>query len=349
MAQDDKMDMTMEKSKNDRARSDQTSRIGVFKVGQIVFSELGWIFREQSTSDYGIDAHFEEVDEGEPTGQLIAVQIKTGDSYFTETDGTGYVFRFSTWHKQYWLGHSLPTIVTLVHPTNELVFWQHINQSTVLDTGKGWKVVVPFTNRLTIDSRNQLLQRAEETVVNNSDSVIVGHNFPSWTTDVQDASVHSYLEIDQRELFSKASLDEPELLIAPMLNCMRNAKHCIHICAPFVDEDFIELLCLLSQFVAVKLITNDTSKAVIESYFKSPKVNSKDIEMRSGSDMHIKSIVIDNVVLFETSMTFVNIFARRSSDYHEFTYEIRESEVLKKYIESFDRLWTASRRLQLQS
>ncbi|WP_419503868.1 DUF4365 domain-containing protein [Lentzea aerocolonigenes] len=37
--------------------------------------ELGWLFREQPTEDYGIDAHVEVVDGEDVRGRLLALQI----------------------------------------------------------------------------------------------------------------------------------------------------------------------------------------------------------------------------------------------------------------------------------
>lgn len=59
----------------------QIERIGVQAVGE-QFVRVGYIFREQQTDDYGIDAQIEIVAGGLVTGKLIALQIKTGPSWF---------------------------------------------------------------------------------------------------------------------------------------------------------------------------------------------------------------------------------------------------------------------------
>src|SRR5207253_1099337 len=61
-------------------------------VAQLLVEELGWIFRRQPESDFGIDAHIEIVAAGKPTGRLVAAQIKGGSSYFETTTDVGYVF-----------------------------------------------------------------------------------------------------------------------------------------------------------------------------------------------------------------------------------------------------------------
>jgi len=68
-------------------------RIGVHKVGLKFLQDFNWIEREQPISDYGIDMHVEIINEGIPTGQLIALQIKSGDSYFKEMTQETIVYR----------------------------------------------------------------------------------------------------------------------------------------------------------------------------------------------------------------------------------------------------------------
>ena len=52
-------------------------RLGVNAVEE-AFLKMGWLFREQPISDFGIDAHAEPTSDDWPTGQLIALQIKSG-------------------------------------------------------------------------------------------------------------------------------------------------------------------------------------------------------------------------------------------------------------------------------
>jgi len=61
----------------------KTERLGVSAV-EHYFSSHGWLFREQFTHDYGIDAQVEIVRDGQPTGALIGIQIKSGESYFSD-------------------------------------------------------------------------------------------------------------------------------------------------------------------------------------------------------------------------------------------------------------------------
>jgi len=60
--------------------TNQIDRQGVSKCSYL-FTQNNFIFREQTISDYGIDALIETKEESSPTGKLIAVQIKSGDSF----------------------------------------------------------------------------------------------------------------------------------------------------------------------------------------------------------------------------------------------------------------------------
>lgn len=124
----------------------QTERLGVARLDHF-FSSVGWLFREQLVHDYGIDAHVEVVQNAYPTGNLIALQIKTGSSYFAESTEDAYIFRTEDKHINYWQGHALPVILVLYHPEDDLLLWQVVSEETVVSTGKGWKIAVP-KNRL---------------------------------------------------------------------------------------------------------------------------------------------------------------------------------------------------------
>lgn len=109
----------------------------------------GWIFREQTTSDYGVDGHVEIVTEGKPTGRLVGLQIKTGKSRFVNRTESGWVYRPSDRHTEYWLRHSLPMYLLLVDTSTETIYWQIVDESTVTRGPRGGRVVnVPESNTL---------------------------------------------------------------------------------------------------------------------------------------------------------------------------------------------------------
>ena len=129
-------------------------RLGVSKV-EYYFSSHGWLFREQYLHDYGIDAQVEIVRDGRPTGDLIAIQIKSGYSYFSECTNDNIIFRTDDKHIEYWFKHSLPVILILYNPDEDICFWQCISEETITSTGKEWKIAVPKNNLLIEESLSE--------------------------------------------------------------------------------------------------------------------------------------------------------------------------------------------------
>ncbi len=101
--------------------TDQVERRGV-ALAMDTFENMGFAFREQHQHDYGIDAHVELIDDQKPTGQLLALQIKAGSSYFSEATVEDYVYRPESKHVNYWLNHSLPVFNLPVRPRTEFDF-----------------------------------------------------------------------------------------------------------------------------------------------------------------------------------------------------------------------------------
>lgn len=123
----------------------KTERLGIAFLDGF-FAENGWIFREQSILDYGIDAHAEIVENEYPSGKLIAIQSKSGLSFFEKPNDNSFQFYPEEKHVQYWLGHYLPVILVLYHPEQKQAYWQIVIEENVVSTGKGWKIYVPKDN-----------------------------------------------------------------------------------------------------------------------------------------------------------------------------------------------------------
>lgn len=129
--------------------SDSQGRQGI-AIANLIVSKFGQIFREQEQNDRGIDAHVELVEPAtqSATGEIVALQIKGGPSWLDEKTPTGFVYRGSSEHLEYWLNHRLPVFLVLVDTAQGKGYWQAICEQTVERLSKGWKVVVPFINEL---------------------------------------------------------------------------------------------------------------------------------------------------------------------------------------------------------
>lgn len=124
------------------------------------FSRMGMIFREQKGHDYGIDAIIEPKANGYASGQLIGVQIKSGDSYLGESNENAFVYRGEMKHYHYWLNHCLPVLIVLVDINTQTCYWQRIEKHLITITGKGWKIEIPQNNILS-NSKNDILEILE--------------------------------------------------------------------------------------------------------------------------------------------------------------------------------------------
>lgn len=136
--------------------TERTERRGI-ALAMDVFESLGFAFREQSESDYGIDAHAERIELEHPTGQLVGIQIKTGASYLSERTATAIIFRADSDHVDYWLHHALPVIICLCDVDNRKIYWQTVTNETAISTGKGYRFDVPVSQFLDDQSVPQLV------------------------------------------------------------------------------------------------------------------------------------------------------------------------------------------------
>jgi tetratricopeptide (TPR) repeat protein len=140
-----------------RADTQQTEREGVNDVERIVLRELKWLFRDQPVLDYGIDAHVELVGtDDRVSGRLIGLQIKAGTSKFASRNQTGWVFRDSSKHLSYWLGHTLPVVVVIVDPEGN-AYWEAVTTETVHETREGFRIQIRSDRPLNASAADRLV------------------------------------------------------------------------------------------------------------------------------------------------------------------------------------------------
>ena len=138
--------------------TDNTGQTGVNAV-EGVFLSMKWLFRRQFESDFGIDAQVEVVVDNKPTGQLLALQIKSGVSYFKKRD-KDFVYYGEERHLVYWEKHSLPVLLVLHNPEDRTTIWQRIERHMVTETDGGrWSITIPYWQTLTEKSADAILIR----------------------------------------------------------------------------------------------------------------------------------------------------------------------------------------------
>lgn len=124
-----------------------TERIGIHKVALCFLEKFGWIEREQYVADQGIDTQVEIVENGNPTGLLYCIQVKTGKSYINETRD-GITYYADERHVNYWLNHSLPVLLIVCDPDSDTKYWDFVTRQNVVKTKNGWKISIPQENQL---------------------------------------------------------------------------------------------------------------------------------------------------------------------------------------------------------
>jgi hypothetical protein len=152
--------------------TDQISRRGLSLLQQVVL-DAGHIFREQPISDYGIDAHIEIKEGSKPTGRLIAVQVKSGSSYFSREEETGFWHSISDRHRELWLNHSLPVILVLCDVQTKICYYEIVTNETCVLAGGKWKVLVPKSKIISPLSGSDLADLASP-IAAASDYTIIG-------------------------------------------------------------------------------------------------------------------------------------------------------------------------------
>lgn len=141
-----------------------------------IAARYNWMFREQPIDDVGIDAHMEFIELSGKPKQLLALQIKSGPSWFKEKKDNHIVFRnINERQYNYWTMNSLPCVVVLYNPDDDTCIWQKLTAETIEKTnngkGKGFVVKVPLSQVFLNASSNELLlsfSNLPENITNNN-------------------------------------------------------------------------------------------------------------------------------------------------------------------------------------
>ncbi|MBR5324843.1 MAG: DUF4365 domain-containing protein [Muribaculaceae bacterium] len=125
-------------------------REGVAAVQQCL-TRMGWIFRENSHTDYGIDGDVEQVMDDKPTNLHIALQIKSGPSYLKENKDGNITFYIDEWHYKYWLQSDRPVLILFYDNVNDRVIWEQVKLRNIQTTNSQYKIVINPTKILNKD------------------------------------------------------------------------------------------------------------------------------------------------------------------------------------------------------
>lgn len=132
---------------------------GVNIVSRVINNHFQWIFRiNHNEHDFGIDGYIDIVTEdGGVTGQSLAVQIKTGESFFIKEESEGYVFRGENKHLNYYINSSSPILIILCNPKTEECYWTAFDPNLIDGTSSGWKMIIKKSQQLQIGQKENIL------------------------------------------------------------------------------------------------------------------------------------------------------------------------------------------------
>ncbi|NML76947.1 DUF4365 domain-containing protein [Rhizobium sp. S-51] len=132
--------------------SELTSRLGVHESNGVFLKEFGWLFREITVSDRGIDAYAEAIKPVKGKVKIVALQIKTGSSYFRKR-GNDFIYYGKMRHLEYWTTYPLPVFIIMYNPHDNALLWQRVERDKCKLHKKHWSIVIPSSNVLNFSAK----------------------------------------------------------------------------------------------------------------------------------------------------------------------------------------------------
>jgi hypothetical protein len=140
-------------------QTEPQERRGINAVAQVA-TTLGIVWRETSRADVGIDGNLEHVDaEGYATGRTVAVQVKSGPSFFRYHDQTAWHFYPEAKHRLYWERYPLPVLLVIHDPSTARSYWTDVRQALRSPASSDQAfIAVPKTSILQAVATTQLFE-----------------------------------------------------------------------------------------------------------------------------------------------------------------------------------------------
>ena len=156
--------MSMRAGKNERIGASGETKV------KAKFEDLEWGTNYNHEHDLGTDLWLHARDARRfDLGVLVGAQVKSSDdgdgSYFSrpttgdEVEGWWYSESAQD-HFKYWTDHAVPHLLVLHNHETGISYWVHVTRDTVVETGKGAKILVPASQMIDADHRDALLEVA---------------------------------------------------------------------------------------------------------------------------------------------------------------------------------------------
>jgi hypothetical protein len=132
---------------------------GLVKI-HAVCTKMHAIWRPTPCHDLGIDGQIEflEVNTAYSTGYILAVQSKSGPSYFTHEDNDTVKYYPDRKHREYWKRLTLPVVLILHDPERDLTVYSRVKNQL---TGDG-PIVLRMSDVFSPSVRDELLGIAKQ-------------------------------------------------------------------------------------------------------------------------------------------------------------------------------------------
>lgn len=125
-----------------------------------VCADMDAIWRPTTSFDLGIDGQVEflEPDSTVSTGYIIAVQVKSGESYFRRSNSTHVKYYPSKRNRRYWQRLNLPVILILHNPSENLTIYARVKPQLEEDG----PILLRRDSYFEISAREDLLELAHD-------------------------------------------------------------------------------------------------------------------------------------------------------------------------------------------
>ena len=145
---------------------EQTGSAGLNRV-KADFEDIGWGPVPNTEHDLGTDLLVQVQDaRGHDLKLIVGVQVKAGNSYFerpVRKDGvlSGWWYREpNAEHFEAWVTHSMPHLLVLHNPDEQVSYWVHVTADAVETTGNGCKILVPIGQKINAEHADMLCDAA---------------------------------------------------------------------------------------------------------------------------------------------------------------------------------------------
>jgi hypothetical protein len=149
-----------------RTEQQRRGEIGAAAFGLFVNRELGWVFRPvHQEHDFGIDGFIDVVQDGELTGNSLAIQIKCGSSYLAKRSDGGIRYDGQIKHLNYYTNIKHPVILVVLDENGNTDLWCEFALERTMPGGTDdrWWIEIPETNTLGAHVRDAWLAIAGPT------------------------------------------------------------------------------------------------------------------------------------------------------------------------------------------